>query len=305
MRKAFKKILFEDQPVKQYLTVSIDKDVVTECAFLWLDDQEKVNVSNEQFVLCQRPFIIGIWIGKNNEPSNGEVRLDLVGNSGNLLLWMKLKKIRVVEFPEGKFILFSIVHTRYFFINFFHQKALMLFFFTRKGNKIQIKELNCFCAAYAYPRKVILTCFGQDGYYNLFPMDFQGLIQDAQLFVLGLRNTNITLNKILESKRVVVCEIAASEKELILMLGRHHSSMPPDLTNLSFPVEMTSLYNIPIPKMAKSYRELEIVYSSNEGSHTIMVGKIINHSQASSKFSSLFHWHITSAMRSSSGYAPV
>ncbi len=305
MRNILKKILFKNQPVKQYLTVNIENGAVSEQAFLWLDEKEKINVSTEQFVLCQRPFIIGIWTGKKNEPPNDTARFDFVSNTGSLLLSMKLRKIRAVEFTQGKFILFTIVHTRYFFINFFHQKALMLFFLTRKGNKIKFKELDCFCAGYTYPRKVILTCFGQDDYYNIFPMDFQGLIQDAQLFVLGLRNTNITLNRILESKRAVVCEIPASEKELVLMLGKHHSSAPPDLNNISFPLETTLFYNTPIPKMAKSYKELEIVYSSNEGSHTIMIGKIINQSQTDSNFSSLFHWHITGAMRTNGSYTLI
>jgi hypothetical protein len=179
------------------------------------------------------------------------------------------------------------------------------YFYFKNKNKVSFSELDSFCATYTFPRKVILACFGQSNDYNLFPMDLQGYIDDAQLYVLGLRNTNVTLQKILEAKRIVVCDLRASDKEAILKLGNHHSSKPPGLEALPFDFQKTSTFQIPVPHIAQGYKEIEITVFKNVGSHTIMIGKIINQTESHGEFPCLYHMHIASSIKRGNPYIVV
>jgi flavin reductase (DIM6/NTAB) family NADH-FMN oxidoreductase RutF len=217
-----------------------------------------------------------------------------------------LQRHLVIEFPNGRLVLCKLLRTTYAFINPIHQKLLIGYFYWQRQNKISLKELDCFCAAYLYPRKVVLTCFGQPDDYNLFPMDLQGYIKTEDVYVLGLRNTNVTLKKIIAAGKVAVCEVSSANKDALYLLGRHHSSQPPRLSDLPFTFKSSELFQIPVPDIASAYVELEIIKHIDLGSHTVLVGKVVNQNHHSHRETySLYHQHITKAIKGKNVYRVV
>ena len=305
MKQFFKRLLFGNQPARQYLTLSIYEEDIQEKAFLHINDKIRIEVTKYQFVLCQKPFIIGIWIQGFKEFNSSKFALNITDSEERNLVKLKLKVIQSFFFETGSFVMFRLTHSAFYFIAWLHQKLLVSYFYFNKQNKVSFSELNSFCAAYTFPRKVILTCFGQSNDYNLFPMDLQGYVDDASLYILGLRNTNVTLQKILSEKKVVVCDLSASDKEQILKLGNHHSRTPPSPEVLPFNFKKTAVFQTPVPDIAKSYKEIQITTSMNMGSHTIMIGKVINQTENQDKFPGLYHLHVAPAITSSNPYIVV
>ena len=90
-----------------------------------------------------------------------------------------------------------------------------------KKPSLSFDKLKSFVAAYSYPRKVRIISFKEDDYFNIFPMDLVGDISQNNYYVFGLRHTNITLSKIIETKEIVVSEVPFEYKDTIYSLGKH------------------------------------------------------------------------------------
>ena len=65
-------------------------------------------------------------------------------------------------------------------------------------------------------------------------MDLLGNVNGSKRFVFGLRHTNVSLSRIIETGKLVVSEVSFNHKNTILELGKHHSSKPPSLDSLTF-----------------------------------------------------------------------
>jgi flavin reductase (DIM6/NTAB) family NADH-FMN oxidoreductase RutF len=296
--------LFAGQPARQYITVAIADGLIEEKAFLHYDG-EAIDVSAQQFVLCQVPFLIGVWLSRTSPSPKANVSLRILNHLGDEAVVIDMVSAEEIPLVAGNVWLFEIAKLNYRRINWVHQKLLLTYFQRQRANTVSYKELDGFCATYQFPRKVILTCHGDNDNYNLFPMDLQGFLVTENIFILGLRNSNVTLQEILKTKKVVVCDVDASHKEVLLSLGRHHSSKPPQMDELPFSWRMSLVYSIPIPNIANSYHELQIVHHRNLGSHTIMFGKVINTVSDETKKPSLYHLHTLYAMTQPLNYKPV
>jgi len=302
MKNLIKKMLFGEYEPKQYLTFSIKENEVKERAFIHIDGQQ-IDISKTHFTLCQNPYMIGVWLPKNiKEESNPSVEIQLANEP---MLRSKCSLNEVIEFETGNLWLLELVKTQYYFINYFHQKAVVGFFYWKQKHKVSFEELDHFCAMYSYPRSVILTCFGTPNDYNLFPMDLRGGIEEAGLYFLGLRNTNVTLKKMLKAQKVVVCGIAANQKKHILALGAHHSTQPPSLEKLPFNCIASEKFGFPVPAIVSDYRELIIQQYLDKGSHTIMICKVVNKVVFKEDFASLHHQHIVTALKLDSTYTQI
>ncbi len=105
-----------------------------------------------------------------------------------------------------------------------HRLVLFAYFLRSKKNTYHHRKV--ISALYSYPRRIIIVSYKDDNYYNIFPMDIQGYIAEEKLYILGLRTTNVTLNKILEGKKVVVCDTDTVDINTVYDLGKHSSAAP-------------------------------------------------------------------------------
>jgi flavin reductase (DIM6/NTAB) family NADH-FMN oxidoreductase RutF len=301
MKLLIKKLLFRTLYPKPFFGVRIFNGQIEEKVFLQKNSLE-LDVSDRHNIVCESPFCIAIWVDKDDlrEFDTGKMKLR-IEKKRKLIALLNIRLKKKLEQESGAILVLQIIKVRCYQLNLLHQFILISFFFSNK--KHVYAEAEKYGAIYSYPRRVIVTSFKNDEYYNIFPMDFQGEFPEANIYLLGLKATNITVNKIIESKRVVVSTTEAIDTKTIYDLGVHHSKTPPKVENLPFNVEESELLKFPVPEFSSSYREIEIINSYKLGSHIMLVGKILNSKNLHHSYCSLYHVHFFEHF--GSGYAEV
>jgi flavin reductase (DIM6/NTAB) family NADH-FMN oxidoreductase RutF len=110
----------------------------------------------------------------------------------------------------------------------------------------------------------------------MFPMDLLGDIESSGRYVFGLRHSNVTLEKIITTGKLVVSEVASEYKDIIYQLGKHHSSSPPPLRSLPFELVKTENFGFYVPAWTECYKEIKILNTIDLGSHMLLWGKVEN-----------------------------
>ena len=183
--------------------------------------------------------------------------------------------------------MYQIEGVRNYQLSPFHRLALFGYFLRSKANTFYSRRV--ISALYSYPRRIIIVSYRDENYYNIFPMDIQGFIAEENIYLLGLRTTNATLEKILDAKKVVVCDTDTVDLETVYNLGKHSSKAPTPINELPFGVSESQLFGFPVPDFSGSYKELEIIHHRKMGYHMLMMGKVVNAKQIKPNPSSLYH----------------
>ena len=126
---------------------------------------------------------------------------------------------------------------------------------------------------YTYPRQVVLVSVEDGEHRNLFPMDLIGPVGPDR-FTLALRNTSRSVPVMKTARRVVLSDIAASERALAYRLGAHHREPLADWQSLPCAIERSRVFSLPFVQSALRVRELEILDFETIGSHTFFVTRI-------------------------------
>lgn len=282
------KILFRNNKAVQFVSIGTFPDGIPEKAILSFQDK-RIDVSDKHWVLCQVPFVVGIYFSNFDGGPNECTLSILVGYT--TCSSISLIKTGKPDFAVDHFVLYNVADVSCYQLGAFHRGLLLTYFYLKRRNKLSFKKAQQFCALYAYPRKVSIISFKDDLGYNLFPMDFQGCMPEQHIHVLGLRHSNITLPRILKNKKLVVSEVNASDIQHAYYLGEHHSSQPPSIHQLPFSVFESSLHKFYLPDFITSYSELEIIDYLNLGSHMLLVGKVLNQQSLKKEKNDLLHLH--------------
>ena len=105
------------------------------------------------------------------------------------------------------------------FIIFHSSNRWLLYYKYYKKPEQDYKKLKSYSAAYSYPRRVRVVSFREADWFNIFPMDLVGDIPSSTRYVFGLRHTNVTLGRIMETKKICVSEIPYEYKDYHLPTG--------------------------------------------------------------------------------------
>ena len=279
-------LFFKHYPGKIFYALCMNQRDIKERVFLE-SDSRKTEVSERHSIVCQTPFCIAVR-SETRIPDGAKSRL-IVEVDDRPVASMHLKLLfRLPEANESIHV-FQITDASCFQLNFFQQYLLLRHKF--KNAKHPYLESKIYAALYSYPKRVIIVSFRNDDYYNIFPMDFQGFYPEENLYLLGLRTTNITLKKIIEFKRVVVSDFEIRDIKTIYDLGAHHGSQPPKIDDLPFAVYESEMLKFPVPEFATGYKELEIIGHQNLGSHTLLIGKIIHLKKIKDPLLTFYHVH--------------
>ncbi len=297
MIKFIRKILWGNP--KEYITVRI-ADKINESVYLETGALT-LNISKNHWVLSLDPLVIGIWI---NDPEQAAI-IDKENTfniyfrdspeSGNqaerptTLAFMELGFFNKIEEKEGTLYLFRLIRSQ--ILPGKLMKGLNLFFTRFKKPDYSFSRFKSLASAYSYPRKVNLISFRQEDYFNLFPMDLLGNIEGSNLHVFGLRHSNVALQKIIETGKMVVSGISYEQKDIIYQLGKHHSANPRSLQDLPFDSFETERFGFYLPEWVENYREINITKTINLGSHMLLWGKAANIVTIKESKGSLFHIH--------------
>jgi hypothetical protein len=273
-------MLIGDNVISEYATITIP-DKIREKVYLEVNGQ-LINVSQLHWLLCIEPVIFGIWIENEAHKAaiNNATSCKLYFNSGNkenkgpmagpMEAELSFTRAQSIEEATGTLFLLKLEES------YIHQlnaiKRYLIFRRYYKKNSLNFRQFKAFVAAYSYPRRIRVISFRQDDYFNIFPMDLLGDISTCNRYVFGLRHSNIALNKIIATGKLVVAEAPFEQKEAIYRLGAHHSANPPALHTLPFKTIQSKDHGFHIPDWALSYREIHILRTINLGSHMLLWG---------------------------------
>ena len=296
-----KKIIYPGMEVRAFVVTRLTQVEIREKVFI-KNDQQAIEITNRHCLACLDPFIMAIWLNED-EPAtfnHHEITLSVTrGNKQKALIQLSLSE----KFNENNIVilLYKVKDTKSL------QSNPLLRFITLarflKNKTSTYRERKFIAALYSYPRKVILVSYKEAGYFNLFPMDIQGDISANGIYLLGLRHSNITLQKILETKKILIGDTSKASIETIYSLGRHFSKSPPTIDSLPFEVSESGLFKFPVPDFSSSYKEVEIIKNINLGYHMLLIGRIVNQKQITEDLTSLYHIHFFEFIRS--GYKAI
>lgn len=287
MKLSIKNIFFKNTDIKTFFVTRLKEEEVNEEMFLRQDDF-RIDITNKQSMICLDPFCIAVWLPENQlyllDPEKVVIEF-IQGQKINALLNASL--IEEMDTENGSLLLYRLDSVKNYQLNPLHRLALFAWLLRSKKNTYQSRRV--ISALYSYPRKIIIVSYQDDEYCNIFPMDIQGYIPDEGLYILGLRTTNVTLNKILEAKKVVICDTDKIDLETVYSLGKHSSTSPTKMQDMPFDILNSEVFGFPVPATAASYKELEIIGHRKMGYHMLLLGKIVNQKTITPHATSLYH----------------
>lgn len=297
MKSLVRKWLMGETVFSEYSKITAGDDLAQK---VWLQADDKIlDVSAVHWLLCIEPIMYGVWIeekaflehyptdhftmymggttsagkGKiDNEEAAVTLELfDRIDESAGVLLLLKFKKARLHQ------------------LNFI--KRYLLFFRYYKKDGLTFSRFKAFVSAYCYPRRIRVVSFRKEEYYNIFPMDLLGDISQHKRYVFGLRHTNVALQMIIETGRLVVTEVPLKSKNTIYELGKHHSGSPPPVDLLPFKVTESKNFRFYIPEWVESYKETRIIKTINMGSHMLLWAEVADEQRLTIPADHLFLVH--------------
>ncbi|HLK30538.1 MAG TPA: hypothetical protein VKT28_18295 [Puia sp.] len=251
------------------------------------NSSQKTDVSRRHSIVCQTPFCIAVRLEVKSSDIDSSVLIIEVDKNPVALLNLKL--LHTLKESNESILIFQITTAECFQQGFLQKYFLLKHIF--KNKKHPYLESKIYAAIYSYPRKVIIVSFKDGDYYNIFPMDFQGYYPEENIYLLGLRTTNITLSKIINAKQVAISNIDTTDVKTVYDLGAHHGTSPPKIKDLPFKIFESEALKFPIPEFASEYKEVEIIKHYNLGSHTMLVGKVVNSKKIKNHLASFYHVH--------------
>lgn len=287
MRSFIKKLFFRDAKIKTFYITRLTPEQIEEKVVL-KNARNTIDISRSHGMICLDPFCMAIWLSAEQaattdteNPAIAFIRGDRINASITLGL---LEKIPT---GSGELLLYKVENVRNRQFTALHRSVLFRYLLRSKKNTYHHRKV--ISALYSYPRNIIIVCYRDDQYYNIFPMDIHAYIPKDDLYILGLRTTNVTLEKILEAKKVVVCDTDQVDINTVYDLGKHSSTAPTPMDKLPFSVNESEVFHFPVPNFVGSYKEIEIIQHRKMGYHMLMVGKILNHKIIRQNSSSLYH----------------
>ena len=289
INQLLKNILFKNtKKVQTFYITRLAESEVEEKVFL-KQGRYGLDITQHQGMICLDPFCMAVWLpgGQLKQIDPQEVKI-LFKKGAKLNAVINVSLIEKMPTEKGGLLLYKVEGVKNYQLSAIHRLALFTYFLRAKTNTYYSRKV--ISALYSYPRRIIIISYKDDNYYNIFPMDIQGYIPEEDLYILGLRTTNIALDKILAAKKVVVCDTDTVDINTVYNLGKHSSTAPTTLENLPFGTSESELFGFYVPDFTGSYKEIEITQHKKMGYHMLMVGKVLNEKKLKENPSSL--WHI-------------
>jgi flavin reductase (DIM6/NTAB) family NADH-FMN oxidoreductase RutF len=288
MNSMIKNIFFKHaKKIQTFCITRLAQNEVEEKVFLKSGKQE-IDISDHHGMICLDPFCIAVWLFGDQldllDPKSVKIQFK---KGDKLNASIKVSIIEKIPTEKGALLLYKIEKAKNYQLSVLHRFVFFAWFLRSKKNTYYSRRV--ISALYSYPRRIIIVSYKDDGYYNIFPMDIQGYIPEDDLYILGLRTTNLTLNKILEAKKVVVCDTDTVDINTVYNLGKHSSAAPTPLESLPFGTTESELFGFPVPDFTGSYKEIEIIQHKKMGYHMLMVGKVLNAKKLKQNPASLYH----------------
>ena len=251
MKEILRKILFGDTPVSEYCTVTLDGEIREKVYFN--AGTSSMDISGIHWLLCLNPIVFGIWFRENSgaipPQKNTPCEIQFADGAAEIksVAVQKLVVSDSIQAGDGTLVLLELRGTVVHHISYF--KSLLLYHRYYKKPEQDYEKLKSYAAAYSYPRRVRLVSFREGDWFNIFPMDLVGDVPSSKRYVFGLRHSNVTLARIIETGKWV-SEVPYHYKPVIYQLGKHHRE-PLSETQLPFEIISSETFGFPVPEWAR------------------------------------------------------
>lgn len=265
-------LLFKGHPARKFVPVQLLPDQIIEKVF-FVDEKTETEITSHHCVVCHDPFQVAIWV--NAEMKVAKTPRLIIRLDKKIVARVELKLETEVDVQAGRVLVFKAIHSSCHQLPYWRQYILLKRYFLR-GKKDTFHQGMSYAAMYSYPRIVSVVSFREEGYVNIFPMDFLCLMNSEKMVIMGLRKTNTTLARMIAAGKVVIGDTTNVSLDVIYDLGRNHSSNSISVEQLPFKVSESERFRFYVPAFCNSYREIEIIKSIELGTHTMMIGKQVN-----------------------------
>ena len=214
------------------------------------------------------------------------------------IAFLSLKKIKEQQAGDEMISHYEGVRARHRFISAFHQLIIRLN--NRLYNKIPGNVFlpgNLYTqvqVAYSLPRIISLVTIKKNGAFNLFPTDLHGPVNDDH-YIISLRQKGKACEQVLTTGSILLTQLHSDFYQTAYALGKNHMREMKGKENFPFSREVSAHLQLPLPKSALFYRELELQDSFIHGIHRLMLFKTLYSQQVQDAPSTLAHIHNTYA----------
>lgn len=144
--------------------------------------------------------------------------------------------------------------------------------------------------AYAVPRIISLITVGGNNFFNLFPTDLHGQIDETH-YIISLRTGGKACKQVVAEGRLLVSQMHCQAFKMVYGLGKNHMQDLKTNDNFPFSQSLSEKFNLPLPQQAIAFKELELTDSFIHGIHTILLFKIVIYRQFQTENDTLAHIH--------------
>jgi len=281
------KLFFRNAKITTFGITRLSPQQVEEQVF-FKQGKRIIEITKHHGMICLDPFCVAVWLSKD-EMKQVDVKsgtMQFMGN-GKLNATIEVSLIEKISTDNGELLLYKVGRVKNYQEGILHRQLLFRYFLRSKKNTYHHRKV--ISALYSYPRNIIIVSYRDDEYYNIFPMDIHSYIAEEGIYLLGLRTTNVTLDKILKAKKVVVCDTDTVGIDTVYALGKHPSADPTKVSDMPFKVSESEQFGFFVPDFTGSYKEIEITANRKMGYHMLMIGKVVNEKKLKPESSSLYH----------------
>jgi len=282
-----RRLFFKDNVIRTFFITRLQAAEVEEKVFL-KNGKANIDITTNHAMICLDPFCVAAWIRSKDAANLDHQQATIQFKKGNKLnASIQVSLIEKTDTPKGILLLYKVEKVKNYQLSLLQRLVFFGWLIRSKKNTFYSREVTS--ALYSYPRNIIIVSYSDKEYTNIFPMDIHGYIAEENMYLLGLRTTNLTLDKILEAKKVVVSDTDSVDLTTVYNLGKHSSKSPAQKDELPFRTIDSEQFGFPVPDFTGSYKEIEIVRNRKMGFHMLMIGNVVNAKQLKPYPSSLYH----------------
>jgi flavin reductase (DIM6/NTAB) family NADH-FMN oxidoreductase RutF len=144
--------------------------------------------------------------------------------------------------------------------------------------------------AYAVPRNISLITVSRGGLFNLFPTDLHGPAGEDH-YIISLRHEGKACKQVMETGKILLTAVDSGFYKTVYSLGKNHMQEMKKKEHFPFSDRVSTLFQLPLPAQAVSYRELELAESFTYGIHRVFLFKTVARQRLQDFPSTLAHIH--------------
>lgn len=290
LRSLVRSVLFKNHEGKQFVPIVMSSEEIRERVFLMIGNRE-IDISQRHSIVCHLPFLIAVYLTHDEIPTpNSNSMVMAIRREQDVNARVSVLQKMSIEIGKDIIAIFEASGARCHQLNAIYQFILLKRYFLYK-KKDTFLQGKMYAAMYSYPRPIVAISLRRKDHSNIFPIDFQFFVESCNLFLFSIQTSNSELSRILQGKKIVISDTASATSETIYWLGKNIRSSKSNTDTLSFDVSSSEIFKFPVPGFSTSYKEIEIVRHIDLGTHTLIMGTVVNERRTTAGNSFLCHIH--------------